>query len=100
VRGVLPEMFHFLLVVEHHPALCTKYLAVALRLDILDLKYEVFPLFTILFNHFLFNNLSFQALLILTDYFIKTDDLNINNIREEIMPDNNTLSVQISKEAK
>ena len=82
-------MLHFLLVVEHHPTFRTKYLSVALRLDILDLEYEVFPLLTILFNHFLFNNLSLHLLLILTDYFIKLDDLNINNSSKEIMPDNN-----------
>ena len=54
---VLPQVFDFLLVVEHHPALCTKYLSVRLGLDVLYLQYEVFPLFAILFNHNLFNNL-------------------------------------------
>jgi hypothetical protein len=50
-------VFDFLLVVEHHPTLCTKYLSVGLRFDVLDLQYEVFPLFAILFNHILFNYL-------------------------------------------
>jgi hypothetical protein len=56
MRWVFSQVFDFLLVVEHHPALCTKYLSVGLGLDVLDLQYEVFPLFAILFNHNLFNN--------------------------------------------
>ena len=57
-------MLDFLLIVEHHPTLSTKHLSIAFRLDIFDLEYEVVPLFTILFNHILFNNLRTSSPLI------------------------------------
>lgn len=48
-------MLDFLLIVEHKPALGAEYLPVGLGFDVFYLENEVFPLFTILFNHFLFN---------------------------------------------
>jgi hypothetical protein len=53
---VLSYVLDLLLIVEHEPALGTEHLPVWLWLDEFDLIDEVFPLFAILFNHFLFNS--------------------------------------------
>ena len=61
---IFAQMLNFLLIVEHKPALGAENLPVGFGFDVLDLKYEVFPLFAILFNHFLFNLLLSTLLVI------------------------------------
>jgi hypothetical protein len=53
---VFLEVLNLLLVVENEPALGAEHLPVGFLFYVFDLEYEVFPLFAILFNHFIYYN--------------------------------------------